>query len=230
MIEQRLPKISVKVDTSNILDFIKRIEIIVRDEGCFSVVASYTDQDVGNSYDLYITPENVQQTKATGRITGHCDNSERVDLQIAVQFDAHFTYDDYVTEIFGLFKPIISKYNQRFSSRRRITVQSKSDLLPKLPKATEKVFQIFIARTSKGGLHPSEWKYFYEFIGACHDYRVKLDEDDLVYLLYANGFSENNARKMGGTYFHVREFLLQYKRMKYKRFPYLALFEREYWQ
>jgi hypothetical protein len=87
----------------------------------------------------------------------------------------------------------------------------------KLPPKTKGIFDYFIRHANKARLHLSDWDKFYEFINACHDYRVKLDELDLVYMLEKEGFTENYARELANVYYHIREFLKGHKRRLYKR-------------
>lgn len=93
----------------------------------------------------------------------------------------------------------------------------KSNSKVKLPPKTKNVFNYFVRHASKDSLHLTEWELFYEFINACHDFRVKLEEEDLVFLLKEEGFSEKYSRELANVYYHIRNFLKGCKYRTYKR-------------
>lgn len=87
----------------------------------------------------------------------------------------------------------------------------------KLPPKTKKAFDYFVRHANKIKLHPSDWENFYEFVNACHDFRVKLTEEDLVSLLIKESFPEKRAREIADVYYHIRAFMLGHKKRNYKR-------------
>jgi hypothetical protein len=86
---------------------------------------------------------------------------------------------------------------------------------PKLPPRTKTIFDTFILHAPKDHLHQDEWSLFYRFVCACHGFRVKLEEEELVLLLLEAGFTERLSRELGGVYYHIREYLKKYKRRPY---------------
>jgi hypothetical protein len=86
---------------------------------------------------------------------------------------------------------------------------------PKLPPRTKTIFDTFILHAPKDHLHQDEWDLFYRFINACHGFRVKLDEEELVALLLEAGFTEKLARELGNVYYHIRTYLKDYKHRLY---------------
>jgi hypothetical protein len=86
---------------------------------------------------------------------------------------------------------------------------------PKLPPKTQRVFDYFIRETNKYNLHPLDWERFYLFAQACHNFRVKLAEEELIYLLEKEGFTETNAKQIGNVYHHIRAFQKGLKRRRH---------------
>ncbi|OOE65899.1 hypothetical protein BZG20_10945 [Salinivibrio sp. IB868] len=115
------------------------------------------------------------------------------------------TYETYVAEAKALIGPLLSEYNRATGNRYRITIPAKGKLEPKLPPQSQKLFKRFTNLANRTGLHPLDWRRFYEFV---RDSRMRkpLSEEDMVFLLNKEGFPEEYAREIAEIYTHLRNF------------------------
>ena len=111
----------------------------------------------------------------------------------------------YVAEARTLIGPLLSVYNREVGTRHRLTIPAKRKLEPKLPPQSAKLFKRFTALANKSGLHPLDWRRFYEFV---RDSRMRrpLPDEDMARLLIKEGFPEQYACDIAAVYSHLWEF------------------------
>ena len=91
--------------------------------------------------------------------------------------------------------------------------------MKKLPKRTKYFFDQFVNAVNKQILTPNDWKCFYVFIQAAHEYRTNLLERELEELLIANGFQSDMAECLSYAYHHGRGLLESRVSLNYKYKP-----------
>jgi len=114
------------------------------------------------------------------------------------------SYEIYVAEAKTLIGPLLSAYNREAHTRHRMTVATKEKLEPKLPPQSAKLFNRFTILANKSGLHPLDWRRFYEFVRNSR-MRTQLTDEDIARLLIKEGFSEQYARHIAEVYGHLWE-------------------------
>lgn len=115
------------------------------------------------------------------------------------------SYETYVAEAKTLISPLLSVYNREAHTRHRMSVATKEKLEPKLPPQSTKLFKRFTALANKSGLHPLDWRRFYEFVRDSR-MRTQLPDEDIARLLIKEGFSEQYARHIAEIYGHLWEY------------------------
>jgi len=115
------------------------------------------------------------------------------------------SYDRYVGAVRELVAPALRAYNKAYSSRRQLHIPTKRSLAPRLPKGARSVFEHFVSRANRAGLHDFDWSRFYSFIWHCSLRRVHCDEIAVRRLLTLAGFGDEMARDIANVYYHGRE-------------------------
>ncbi len=208
MLKDRLPSPSIKIDTTP-RDFIDQLEILARQTGRFKVTKEYEHGSEKRDF-LVLKPKVPTKHRGLiGQVITNPDDYSRVKISMnAYEWDPDpVTYEVYVQETVNFFKPLLKKYNRYYNSKRRIHIQPKESLEPRLAPKAKKAFDFFISKVNPYSIHDSDWRCFYEFIRICHEGRAKAYEDDIIRLLYKNGFSEEEARYFADIYYHIRRYL-----------------------
>ena len=79
--------------------------------------------------------------------------------------------------------------------------------ISEIPEATRKVFLCFLNRANRAGLHPLDWRRFYEFVRYAHARRAKLGTGWLYSTLVREGFNCAQAERLCDAYEHGRNTL-----------------------
>lgn len=203
-----LPPIHINV-TGSLRGFLKKMANIAEKSEIFTVEQEL-DALGTNGFDVI----NLRLTKSPrhralgGQLIVQPESKNTVAVEIRAERwspDDPPTYETYVAEARALIGPLLSAYNREAGTRHRMTVPTKRKLEPKPPPQSTKLFKRFTALANKSGLHPLDWRRFYEF---ARDSRMRrpLSDEDMVRLLMKEGFSERCARDIAEVYGHLREF------------------------
>lgn len=208
-----LPDISLKIDCSP-REFIERIEEIARSQSQFIEIHKQLDFLGEKGLDvLNIKPrEQNEQIDIYGQVITRLETVERVDIEIrSSRWNPEPpTYDIYVKEARRIMIPLIKEYNQKYNSKRRLSIQVKSDKNSKLSPVAQKYFARFVNCANKKALHPKDWDRYYKFIRFCCAKRISLYEEDITRLLIAEGFSKEKAEYLASIYWHGLKLLKTY--------------------
>ena len=208
--EDILPDIWVKSDTDPAI-FLDRIQLIAEESERYKIDRI---TDLGNliegyqRVDLYPTFASEHQ-RLTLQFISDADSGANVRVEVR----AHRwnpdppTYEAYVQTAEQLVRPLLQEYNRQFKSRRRLSIQSKTAVEPRLPPSVSPLFETFVQCANTQMLHPNDWDRFYQFVKACHKRNVRLNETDLARLLNREGFDEDYARRIASVYDHGRGIL-----------------------
>jgi len=210
--EDLLPDISVKTDCE-VRTFIRRLKIIAS-KYCLHCSYKYKRNYLEPDSDyLEIIP--IQQNghkEIIAQIFNELDKNNfiRVEIRALSWKNEPVTYDIYTNEAKRIILPIISIYNKKYNSRRRLYIQTKDSLKIKLPPIANRLFNTFVRAANKNVLHPLDWKRFYIFIRHSYSNKVKLNSDEIKKLLIENGFEESKADYLSRIYYHGKELLSVY--------------------
>ena len=116
-------------------------------------------------------------------------------------------YESYATSLRKGMTPLLREYNKLHSPPLRLSIQRKSTLEPRLPKAVASSYHCFVTNANKNVLHPLDTDRFYAFIRDCHGRKVKLTERHVTRLLLREGFDSEMAEDLGSLYRHGRRIL-----------------------
>lgn len=150
----------------------------------------------------------------------------RIDVQVTARWELKgLTYGIVRTAAEGLFKPLISAYNRRHSSRYRLRIESPEEMLPKLSPEAQDAFNRFVHSANLKSLHPHDWRRFYQFVKVCHATRNDVDESEIGFLLRKAGFANEYAGLIAQIFVHCRDFHVQsdsrrersYNRRRFRR-------------
>lgn len=203
-----LPPIRINV-TGPLRRFVAKMADIAEKSGAFTVEQQF-DTMGEKGFDVV----NLRLTKLSlhkglgGQLIVQPDAKGAVAVEIrALRWspDDPPSYETYVAEAKALIDPLLSAYNCEAHTRHRMTVAAKEKLEPKLPSRSAKLFKRFTALANKSGLHPLDWRRFYEFVRDSR-MRTQLPDEDIARLLIKEGFSEQYARHIAEVYGHLWEF------------------------
>lgn len=116
-------------------------------------------------------------------------------------------YEHYTTLAGELMEPLLKAYNRSQKTRLRLQVKSLEDLQPKLTNRIQQAFDDFVQHAHKNLLGGKDWERFYRFIRLTHGFNVRLDEEQVFYLLLQAGFPRQYAREISDVYTHGRALL-----------------------
>jgi hypothetical protein len=114
------------------------------------------------------------------------------------------SYQVYCEAAKSIANPILKQYNAATNSRCRLKIPSQAAMLPKLSPSNEKNFNRFVALANRTGLHPLDWRRFYQFVW--HNRGRPIGEAEMEILLVKNGFPSEYAREISTVYVHLCEF------------------------
>ena len=202
MKEDRLPRISIKLDTTP-REFLKRFEEVVLQIDNITARRVASDDSEGYEYltlRLHLAPPH---RGLIGQIIIAPDTTKAIiEVRATKWVPDPPTYDVYAESARAIFEPLLRQYNKRFASRRRLSIQAKSDTEPKLPAKAQKIFDHFVILANKSGLHPYDWQRFYDFIWHCASHNLELTPRDIQELLIAAEFSEEYAEYIADIFIH----------------------------
>lgn len=116
-------------------------------------------------------------------------------------------YDDYTALGKNLLEPLLKDYNRRHKTRLRLAVKSLETLAPRLTPKIHQAFEDFAQHADKNLLGGQDWERYYRFIRLTHGFQIKLDEEQIFYLLVQAGFDRQYAREISDVYLHGRALL-----------------------
>jgi hypothetical protein len=203
-----LPPIHINV-TDSLRGFLKKMANIAEKSGTFTV-----EQELDALGTVGFDVVNLRLIKSPqhrglgGQLIVQPEAKNTVAVEIRAERwspDDPPTYETYVAEARALIGPLLSVYNREVGTRHRMTVPAKRKLEPKLPPQSAKLFKRFAALANKSGLHPLDWRRFYEFV---RDSRMRrpLPDEDMTRLLIKEGFPEQYACHIAWVYGHLCEF------------------------
>jgi len=203
-----LPPIHINV-TGSLRGFLKKMANIAEKVGTFNVEQEF--DALGTSGFDVVNLRLIKSPQHRG-LGGQLIVQPEAKNTVAVEIRAERwspndppTYETYVAEARALIGPLLSAYNREFGMRHRMTVPAKRKLEPKLSPQSTELFKRFAVLANKSGLHPLDWRRFYEFV---RDSRMRrpLPDEDMVRLLIREGFSEQYACQIAEVYRHLWEF------------------------
>ena len=204
-----LPPIHINV-TGSLRDFLKKMAEIAEKSGVFSVETKLDILVCISTLDIVklrlIKSSQHMQLGCLLMIEPEVEN--KVSVEISAERwnpDDPPNYETYIAEAKALISPLLSAYNREFGTRYRMIIPAKRMLEPKLSPQSVKLFKHFTALANKSCLHPLDWQRFYKFV---RDSRMRrpLTDEDMMYLLIKEGFSEQYADRIAEVYAHLREF------------------------
>ena len=206
-----LPNITVKPDCDPKL-FLDRLEDLAKNSASIKEVCRDKDVKLSRSgMDIlaFMPTDQNGHEEIIGQFIFQYDNPSTVYVEVRAGLwnPDPPNYEIYVKEAKRIAGSLIKEYNHSFPSRRRLTIQKKSQTEPSLSPVANKVFRKFVILANKRSLHPLDWKRFYEFVRFCHAHHVKLYEDEIEWLLNKEGFGEGKSRYMADIYGHCKRML-----------------------
>lgn len=216
--EDVLPEISIKIDVSH-QTFLDRIKTILKSKNI-----EYNESEFISTKDVvhnklikhFLLDFNPKTDLIHDGIYAQFHVKQKFIDRIFINIRAFGwnpdppTYETYSTAASILVKPIISYYNTKYKSKRRLCIQLKENTKPKLSKLAKKYFDRFTQLANKDHLHSNDYDHFYKFIRYCHEHSVKLIESDVKRLLFDAGFSEDISSHLADIYQHGRGLLKSY--------------------
>lgn len=114
-------------------------------------------------------------------------------------------YATYAQAARKIFRPLLHAYNAKTGRRKRLYIAPAEKLQPKLTRKCQWLFDRFVSCANKQMLHPLDWNRFYEF-AAAFTRRDRMSGEDVTLLLEKEGFSQEQAEKLGSLFHHLRNF------------------------
>jgi len=202
--EDRLPDINIKVDTSP-EEFINRIMQIASNKK--ELLVNLTRDHLGSEDMIFLNIELISEMVHNG-LLGQIISDAKLQHIVNIEVRSRKwnpdppTYEVYVKAAKTIFENLLKEYNKEYESKYRINIQTKNALEPKLPPKAHQVFRIFEVLANKDCLHPLDWQRFYNFIHHCFSHKVKISEDDVYRLLVSAGFTEQKADHISDIFHH----------------------------
>ena len=108
----------------------------------------------------------------------------------------HPDYEEYTSLTRRFIDPLLKVYNKRYHSNRRLYVQTKAQLTPKLSQYPAQFFNHFTNNANKSFLSRRSWRHYYKFIICCHRRREYVSSDELEFLIRQAGFGDYYSEKL----------------------------------
>lgn len=102
---------------------------------------------------------------------------------------------------------LLKDYNRRHKTRLRLNIKSLDKLEPQLTPKIRQAFEDFAQHAHKDVLGGRDWERYYRFIRLTHAFQVRMDEEQIFYLLTSAGFGKQYAREISDVYMHGRALL-----------------------
>ena len=116
-------------------------------------------------------------------------------------------YDVYTDTAKTASEKLLKDYNRRHKTRLRLNIKSIDKLEPQLTPKIRRAFDEFCSHAHKEVLGGKDWERYYRFIRLTHAFQVRMDEEQLFYLLTTAGFGKQYAREISDVYMHGRALL-----------------------
>lgn len=204
---QKYPPLKVKPDFSPHV-FVERMAEIAADLADYT--AAFSEADDADILILKLQCQSVAVPELETRIT----SDRRTDVKhVHIRLNCPSwqkdipDYEDYTELAKAVLSPLIKEYNRLHKTRLRLTIKSLETLAPKLTPKMHQAFEDFIQHAHKEGLGGQDWERYYRFIRLTHAFQVKLDEEQIFYLLVQAGFDRQYAREISDVYLHGRALL-----------------------
>ncbi len=116
-------------------------------------------------------------------------------------------YPEYTSLCKETMEDLLKDYNRRHKTRLRLNVKSLEKLEPQLTPKIQQAFDDFSNHAHKDLLGGRDWERYYRFIRLAHAFNVRMDEEQLFFLLTNAGFSKQYSREISDVYTHGRALL-----------------------
>lgn len=204
---QQYPPIKIKPDASPQL-FIERLLEVATELTDYS--CELEDDTENESLSLHLKSQAVGPDNLMIRIT----SSKRTDVKhvhIRLNRPEWKTdipeYSQYTHLCKDTLEELLKDYNRRYKTRLRLIVKSLEKLEPKLTPKIQQAFDDFATHAHKELLGGKDWERYYRFIRLAHAFNVRMDEEQLFFLLTHAGFSKQYSREISDVYTHGRALL-----------------------
>lgn len=116
-------------------------------------------------------------------------------------------YEVYTEVAQTVTEKLLKDYNRRHKTRLRLNIKSLDKLEPQLTPKIRQAFEDFSQHAHKDVLGGRDWERYYRFIRLTHAFQVRMDEEQIFYLLASAGFAKQYAREISDVYMHGRALL-----------------------
>lgn len=116
-------------------------------------------------------------------------------------------YEVYTALAQTVTEKLLKDYNRRHKTRLRLNIKSLDKLEPQLTPKIRQAFEDFAQHAHKDVLGGRDWERYYRFIRLTHAFQVRMDEEQIFYLLTSAGFAKQYAREISDVYMHGRALL-----------------------
>ncbi len=116
-------------------------------------------------------------------------------------------YEVYTEAAQTATEKLLKDYNRRYKTRLRLNIKSLDKLEPQLTPKIRQAFEDFAQHAHKEVLGGRDWERYYRFIRLTHAFQVRMDEEQIFYLLTSAGFPKQYAREISDVYMHGRALL-----------------------
>ncbi len=202
--KDRLPQISIKIDTSPD-EFLRRIEELARQIGEYMVESEHEPAGSGKLGILRLKPILLTQHRelvVSLSVEQKSPDRVNVEVQAARWHPDPPTYRAYVTAARDIIKPLLHQYNLKHHTARKLQVQSREATEPHLPDMAGRLFDRFINLAHKSALRSRDWQRFYHFIWHCAVHNVHINREDVHRLLVNAGFTIEYSANLADIFEH----------------------------
>lgn len=126
----------------------------------------------------------------------------RVRVEASISRETRPDYDEYTTTTRSLLNPLLKAYNKRYGETRKLHIQTRAQVTPKLTQDLAKLLRDFAADANKNFLNHHDWEHFYSFISISYHRNKYVAGEDLDYLLAQDGFGEYYREKLCMVFEH----------------------------
>jgi hypothetical protein len=200
----RIPQITIRTGNSRLV--MKRISELVTTK--LSASLEIVDRLSEAPSELIIRPKRPSRHRGLlVRLVSRDVSSDVIDVEPRASHwspDGPATREAYVAAGRDLLSSILEEYGKRYKPRLRMYVARSELREPRLPRGAERLFRHFVERANKTTLHELDWRRFYDFIGHCAAYDVRIDEQQVEELLSKAGFAEKYAKEIAVIWWHGR--------------------------
>lgn len=204
---QKYPPIKIKPNDSPHL-FVERLAEIANELDNYQ--ATLIEEDDNDTVILNLQTPSIGPEGLETRII----SAKRTDVKhvhIRLNLPAWKTdipeYDHYTNLCKEVMEDLLKDYNRRHKTRLRLNVISLDKMAPDLTPKIRASFDDFVQHAHKDVLGGRDWERFYRFIRLTHAFHVRLNEEQIFFLLTQAGFGKQYAREISDVYMHGRALL-----------------------